>query len=109
MQAKRWTATINNYTDDDVEAIKSFCIERNCQYAIFGKEIGEKGTRHLQGFIHLHKRARLNTIKKKLAKQAIMKLPKVLTSKTKSIAPKTETFYSKSVTLLLKPALTGHS
>lgn len=68
MQGKRWTVTINNYTDDDVQQIKSFCTERNCQYAIFGKEIGEKGTLHLQGFVHLHKRLRLNTIKQKMCK-----------------------------------------
>ena len=67
MQAKRWTATINNYTTEDEEHIKSFCTERNCKYAIFGKEISQKGTRHLQGFIHLHRRLRLGTLKQKIS------------------------------------------
>lgn len=60
--------TVNNYTDDDEEQIKSFCIEENVKYAIFGKEIGENGTRHLQGFVHLHRKVRLNTIKKNISK-----------------------------------------
>lgn len=68
MSAKRWTVTINNYTDDDEEQIKSFCTERNCEYAIFGKETGEKGTRHLQGFVHLHRKVRISTVKKNICK-----------------------------------------
>lgn len=68
MSAKRWTVTVNNYTDDDVENIKTYCTERNCRYAIFGKEIGDKGTLHLQGFVHLHRKVRISTVKKNISK-----------------------------------------
>lgn len=67
MSAKRWCATINNYTEDDTDRIREYCTEENCQYAVFGKEIGDKGTLHLQGFIHLRKRVKIGTIKKNIS------------------------------------------
>ncbi len=67
MSAKRWCVTINNYSDDDIDRIRAYCTEENCQYAVFGKEIGKNGTLHLQGFLHLHKKVRLTTVKKNIS------------------------------------------
>lgn len=39
--------TLNNYTDAQIETIK----EIDCNYMVFGEEIGESKTPHLQGYI----------------------------------------------------------
>lgn len=59
-QSKYWCFTLNNYSTDEEEAIK--CI--NCSYVIYGKEIGESGTPHLQGYIELSTRRRFGAVKR---------------------------------------------
>lgn len=44
---RNWVFTVNNYCDDEVEAIKAL----KCKYLVFGFEVGEQGTPHLQGLI----------------------------------------------------------
>lgn len=59
-QVMNWTFTLNNYTPEDVLAMQ------NCphKYLVFGYEVGEKGTPHLQGYIELMKKQRLSYLKK---------------------------------------------
>lgn len=61
-QAKRWIFVLNNYTNDEVEYVKS--IEH--LYLVFGFEVGESGTPHLQGFITFKKNYSLAGLKKLL-------------------------------------------
>lgn len=55
--AKRWCFTLNNYTDNDRSVIETV-IENLCVFGVYGKEVGEEGTPHLQGYIEFKKRGR---------------------------------------------------
>jgi len=58
-----WCFTWNNYSDDDHGALVSK-LEEHCKYAVVGKEVGDSGTPHLQGYLSLKKRQRLTALKK---------------------------------------------
>jgi hypothetical protein len=50
--AKNWVFTLNNWTDEDVQCLKSLDFD----YLLFGKEIApETGTPHLQGYVQFKK------------------------------------------------------
>lgn len=64
-QARHWVFTLNNYTDDDEERLCTLGEQRqsDCVYLVFGRETGESGTKHLQGYAAFSKRKALGTIK----------------------------------------------
>lgn len=55
-RSRSWMYTINNYTDEDINRLKSL----DCTYHVMGKEVGENGTPHLQGCITLTKTIRFS-------------------------------------------------
>lgn len=59
--------TINNYTDSDEDDVK-FC---GAQYTTYGREVGESGTPHLQGYVYFKSARTLKSLSKKLARAHI--------------------------------------
>jgi len=57
--SRYWCFTLNNYTDEDQARLRAV----DCTYLIFGREVGEQGTPHLQGFVITHTRIRLAQVK----------------------------------------------
>lgn len=55
-------ATLNNYVESDVEKLKEF-FEVYCWYGVFGKEVGESGTPHLQIYFELKSQMSLKQIR----------------------------------------------
>jgi len=63
-RAKRWVFTLNNYTTGEVDLLIQLAESEHVHYCIFGKEIGENGTPHLQGYIVFEQEKRLNQLKR---------------------------------------------
>lgn len=62
-QSQRWCFTHNNYSDADQVFICQLLASDEVKYGVYGREVGESGTPHLQGFFILKKRVRLATAK----------------------------------------------
>ena len=58
-QSKYWCFTLNNYTDEDVDGVDAW----EYDYVIFGKEVGDNGTPHLQGYVECKTKKRLTWLK----------------------------------------------
>lgn len=59
-RARRWIIVINNWEEKDLVKIVSLS---QCNYVV-GKEVGEKGTRHLQCYLEFPNQMRFNTLKR---------------------------------------------
>jgi len=64
-RSRNWCFRLNNYTDDEYVLIKNI----ECKYIVVGKEVGESGTPHLQGYVHFAN-AKAFTAVQKLIKRA---------------------------------------
>lgn len=61
-RCRYWCFTLNNYNDNDIMRLKLYAAEK-CRYMVFGREKGEAGTEHLQGYMQLPKATQGQTIK----------------------------------------------
>jgi len=59
----KFTFTLNNYTPEEETTIRAYAIAK-AAFAVCGKEVGENGTPHLQGYMNLKAQTRFTAIKK---------------------------------------------
>ena len=59
--SKRWVFTLNNYTQEHLNLL-SAVVPQVCIKYIIGKEIGDSGTPHLQGFCYFKDRVRPKSV-----------------------------------------------
>jgi len=64
MSARNWCYTLNNYTEEEMMSV----LHTPCRYHIFGLEVGESGTPHIQGYIEFGKVMRRSACKKLFAR-----------------------------------------
>jgi len=64
-----WCFTLNNYSEDEYTKIVEVC-ESSCKYWIVGKEIGDGGTPHLQGYASFRRRRDLNVVRREFGGRA---------------------------------------
>ena len=63
LRLRNAVATLNNYSDADVEKLKKFFVNY-CSYGVFGKEVAETGTPHLQIYFELLGQKSIRQIRK---------------------------------------------
>lgn len=62
IQTKHYCFTYNNYDDRAKEQLEQ-ALRQITEKFVFGKEVGESGTPHLQGYIHLKAKKRITELK----------------------------------------------
>jgi len=62
IRGKHWCITINNYVDDDISQFDD--IKEFTDYFVYGKEIGDSGTEHLQCYIAFKKATDIKLLKR---------------------------------------------
>lgn len=60
-RVRNFVFTVNNYTEEEYTSIKS----TECTYIILGREVGESGTAHIQGYVEFPKAVTLASLKKR--------------------------------------------
>lgn len=58
--SRAWVFTLNNYSDIEYQVIT----ETDCDYLVIGKEVGENGTPHLQGYLYKQSKMSQKQLKK---------------------------------------------
>lgn len=66
-QSRHWVFTLNNYNDEDEATIQALA---GVDYLVYGRETGEAGTPHLQGFISFTNRKRFLQVRNLLGGRA---------------------------------------
>jgi Putative viral replication protein len=67
-KSNSWVYTLNNYTDDDVSRLSALGL--GVTYVCFGKEVGDNGNPHLQGFVQFHSRKLMDAVKRYVGARA---------------------------------------
>lgn len=59
-RARCWCFTINNYDDATQDRVRT--VADTAEHLVFGREVGESGTPHLQGFVRFANQIRFNQV-----------------------------------------------
>ena len=71
-RGKSWCFTMNNYTAATEAHLQG--LGGSCEYLLYGREVGENGTPHLQGFIKFNQRKRFSQVRELLGNNPHLEL-----------------------------------
>jgi len=85
-QTRRWIFTLNNYSEEDVKHFKA--LSDVVTYVVFGKEVGENGTPHLQGYLELKTKRRMKGVKELLCDRVHLEIARGTQEENKAYCSK---------------------
>lgn len=71
-QSCRWCFTLNNWSNAEAQVLVE--LAPTVKYLVFGREVGENGTPHLQGFVIFFTNKRLNSAKLAISNRAHLEI-----------------------------------
>lgn len=92
-RGKFWCFTLNNPTDAEHRAIVEWGAGSECEYLVFGRERGASGTPHLQGYVVLDVRKRLNQVKEALGSRVHLEVARGSPAQNREYCTKEGDFY----------------
>lgn len=90
LQAKHWVFTLNNYTPEDIDFLTNG--KDSFSYLVFGREVGENGTPHLQGYCCFPTRLRFNNAKLLINQRAHLEVSRGTPKQASDYCKKDENF-----------------
>ncbi|AXQ66589.1 MAG: putative viral replication protein [Circoviridae sp.] len=63
-KSKFWVFTINNYTEENQSDLRALGDDPAVSYLVFGREMGEEQTPHIQGYIEFRTRHTLSRVRR---------------------------------------------
>lgn len=64
--SRNYCFTINNYTQDIIDNLNKYYNEGCCNFLVYGLEIGEKGTPHVQGYVEFANQKTMSAFNKNI-------------------------------------------
>jgi len=88
--AKNWSFTLNNFNEEEIVLLRNSASLPCTRYLVFQQEVGEEGTPHIQGYISLNNRQRLNQLKKLVGNRAHLEVARGTANQNRGYCTKTE-------------------
>lgn len=63
VRARCWCFTLNNYEEKDEENLGDLIVSGKADYVVWGREVGDNGTPHLQGYIEFKEGQKMQRVK----------------------------------------------
>lgn len=71
LRSKRWLFTLNNYTEEEEQSLQGLVLpDGELTYLVYGREIGDSGTPHLQGYCETRSKRGLRGMKRLIGNRA---------------------------------------
>jgi len=90
-QAKNWCFTLNNYNEEEYQHICSV-LEEQGHYWIAGREVGEGGTPHIQGYVSFPRRMYFNSVRSLLGTRVHLEVARGSSLKNRTYCSKDGNF-----------------
>jgi len=90
-RSRAWCFTLNNYTDAEIEHLGGL----DCRYLVYGKEVGESGTPHLQGYVVFVNPCTMAACKTKISPRAHLEKARGSHAEAATYCKKDQDFFEK--------------
>lgn len=91
--SRNWCFTLNNYTAEDEARLASL----SCKYIVYGREVGESGTPHLQGYVEFNKGRKFEKVKSLLGDSVHLEMRRGTSKEASDYCKKDGNFFEQGV------------